>query len=305
MGGLFSSTDPNDRYKNTVGNPTDGMGLGQSIAGAQQGFGVNQQGQQAYINNLRQQAAGGGGPSVAEQMLRSQTDQNQRQAAGQIASQRGLNPALAARMVSDQSAQMSQQAAGQGAQLRAGEQLNAQGLLGQALGQQGAQNIGMLGQAGGLHNQGALGAAGINAGMANQAAGNSGLGKILGGALGGLGGAATMLGSGGGEHYAGGEIPGYASGGMMLEGGSVPGHALTPGDSPRNDTVDAKLSPGEIVLPRSVTKSDDPAEAARKFVQAILRRKGRTASKTSATLTHVKKAKAALDALSSHLGGDE
>ena len=46
----------------------------------------------------------------------------------------------------------------------------------------------------------------------------------------------------------------------MKSGGPVPGMPEVPGDSPANDTVDAKLSPGEIVLPRSVTTPrPDPA----------------------------------------------
>lgn len=52
----------------------------------------------------------------------------------------------------------------------------------------------------------------------------------------------------------------YAQGGMVQEecmknGGQVPGHAPVPGDSSRNDTVHAKLSPGEIVVPRSIVQS--------------------------------------------------
>lgn len=44
----------------------------------------------------------------------------------------------------------------------------------------------------------------------------------------------------------------------MKSGGPVPGAAMMPGDNPVNDTVDAKLSPGEIVLPRSVTQPASP-----------------------------------------------
>ncbi len=40
---------------------------------------------------------------------------------------------------------------------------------------------------------------------------------------------------------------------IFEQGGPVPGTAKVQGDSERNDVVDAKLSPGEIVLPRSVT----------------------------------------------------
>lgn len=38
-------------------------------------------------------------------------------------------------------------------------------------------------------------------------------------------------------------------------GGHVPGQAPVPGDSPKNDIVDAKLSPGEFVIKRSQAKS--------------------------------------------------
>ena len=42
----------------------------------------------------------------------------------------------------------------------------------------------------------------------------------------------------------------------MMPGGPVPGQAKVPGDSPKNDIVPAELSPGEVVLPRSI--SHDP-----------------------------------------------
>ena len=43
-------------------------------------------------------------------------------------------------------------------------------------------------------------------------------------------------------------------------GGKVPGIAPVPGDSPKNDIVDAKLSPGEIVAPRSATTDEGSFE---------------------------------------------
>jgi hypothetical protein len=55
---------------------------------------------------------------------------------------------------------------------------------------------------------------------------------------------------------AGGYIEKYSNGGMcMKQGGAVPGQAKVPGDSEQNDTVHAKLSPGEYVLPRSVVQN--------------------------------------------------
>lgn len=48
----------------------------------------------------------------------------------------------------------------------------------------------------------------------------------------------------------GGEIESY------LSGGKVGGRAVVPGDSPKNDRIPAILSPGEVVLPRSVAHSE-------------------------------------------------
>ena len=43
---------------------------------------------------------------------------------------------------------------------------------------------------------------------------------------------------------------------LMTQGGPVPGKAKVQGDSPQNDTVPVRLSPGEVVVPRS--KVNDP-----------------------------------------------
>lgn len=53
-------------------------------------------------------------------------------------------------------------------------------------------------------------------------------------------------------------------------GGAVPmPGAPVPGDHPANDTVPAMLSPGEIVLPRSVAMDPDAPDEAAAFVEAI------------------------------------
>ena len=54
------------------------------------------------------------------------------------------------------------------------------------------------------------------------------------------------------------QVPGFA------HGGRVPGKAKVKGDSPKNDTVNAKLSPGEVVVPRSALKS---AAKAKNYIQ--------------------------------------
>lgn len=53
-------------------------------------------------------------------------------------------------------------------------------------------------------------------------------------------------------------------GGMVKNyenGGKVPGKAETPGNSPMNDKVPAKLSPGEVVIPRSAMSDDEEFDA--------------------------------------------
>lgn len=56
---------------------------------------------------------------------------------------------------------------------------------------------------------------------------------------------------------------------MEAEGGPVPGEAEVDGDSPKNDTVKAMLSPGEVVLPRSVTMSKNPERGAVEFLRYL------------------------------------
>ncbi len=66
-------------------------------------------------------------------------------------------------------------------------------------------------------------------------------------------------------------------GSKLKQGGHVPGKPKVGGatNSYANDTVDAKLSPGEIVLPRTVTQSSDPVNASAKFVAALMAKRGK------------------------------
>lgn len=61
----------------------------------------------------------------------------------------------------------------------------------------------------------------------------------------------------------------------LLNGGTVPGKAEVDGDSPENDTQPAMLSPGEEVLPRSVTMAKDAPERAADFVRHLQERDGK------------------------------
>lgn len=58
-----------------------------------------------------------------------------------------------------------------------------------------------------------------------------------------------------------------AEGGLMMKAGGVPGSAAHPGDNYANDKVPAMLSPGEVVVPRSVI-ADGPKAAAHFVEQA-------------------------------------
>jgi len=53
-------------------------------------------------------------------------------------------------------------------------------------------------------------------------------------------------------------------------GAIVPGRPSVPGDSPVNDTVHARLSPGEVVVPRSIAPHP---EAVKRFVGHLMRQK--------------------------------
>lgn len=69
-----------------------------------------------------------------------------------------------------------------------------------------------------------------------------------------------------------GNNPYAAMPGKMLasDGGKVPGQAMVEGDSFKNDVVDAKLSPGEIVIPRHITMHEHAPEMAMAFVKEQL-----------------------------------
>lgn len=122
-----------------------------------------------------------------------------------------------------------------------------------------------------------LGAAGTIAGGAFGGPIGSSLGGVLGSKLGGMfsGGGGDTPGQGqaatstGGGQKASPQM--FSKGGMvsMADGGQVDGKAEVAGDSPENDKVPAMLSPGEVVVPRSVTSAGPDASTA--FVQAILK----------------------------------
>jgi len=240
-----------------------------------------------------QAMAAGNGPSLAQGQLQMATDQNINQAMALGAAQQGqgLGYASALRGIADQSAAARQQAAAQSALIRNQEQMQA--MQGQAslLGGMRGQDLGQTG----MQQQGNQFYDALKA-QASQANANHGVVPALlqaGGSLLGMG-----LGRGGGTQSSGlvadsGYGPTqYGSNPVMSDGsgfrgsapqpgdwtagnvahasrgGQVPGYARG-GDAFRNDTVPAMLSPGEIVIPRSITMAPNAGELSRMFVEMV------------------------------------
>lgn len=296
----FQAQAAKDQYGHdaTALNTADFLGL---YNGAQDRYNQTYGQQNDLIGDVRARANGTGGPSLAELQMHRATDANAQGAAGAIASQRGMNPAMAQRLVLNQRAQMGQQEAGQTAALRAQEQLQAQNQLGGLLAQQQGQNTGLMNMGIGANQaqnnmafqnlwaqQGMdQSTAATNAGLVSAAqaqkmglagyaaqAGASAVGGALQGA-GALGAQYMNNGAAAGsmtQPYVTEATQAYPGGGEIMmstgmsDGGLVLGRPNVPGDSPRNDTVPARLSPGEVVIPRSIV--DDPV-ATEEFMRVI------------------------------------
>ena len=259
--------------------------------------------------------AQGLGPSIAGAQLAATTNANIAGAAGQMAGVKGINQGLAARLIGQQQASTQQQAAGEGALLRAQEAasdtaayqaaLNAQRQGDVAQAQAGTA---LMAGAGGLQNsqnqiasQQNLGIMGINAGTANQNAANqtsinqSNAAQQNAIAIANLkleeaqqarsdaqtaaaGQAATAVATNLGKSKPA-SIPAT---GTTEEGGNI---SKSSGDwdyayggevdSPANDVIPAKLSPGEIIIPRSIAQHENAPEMAMAYVQGL-----KAASKT-------------------------
>lgn len=142
---------------------------------------------------------------------------------------------------------------------------------------QGQQNAGIMGVLTGLGASTLFGGNQVGTGGSSSGSGGGG----------GAGGMFSSLGSGSG---ASGGAADAEAGMAAAHGAIVPGHAQVSGDSPRNDTVPARLSPGEVVIPRSQAQSP---ELAKQFVQHLLRQK------QAVKPAHPHDVRSVLDALSS------
>lgn len=225
-----------------------GAGVDQALSNQQANYGQ----QQSFIDTVRARS-NGQGPSVAGGMLNEATQKNIANTAGMVASNRNLSPAAAARLQIEGGAAAQGQAAGQAATLRAGEIQANTSLLGQALGQQGGQNLGVLSTVAGAEQgqnalalQNSLGTQGINAQIGGQNAGlQLGQEQLAAGIN--AGNAATNAAITGGVLNAAGAAAGAAKGGEITPGGVLPAEA-------------AVIAPGEQVNVRTSaqTPKEDP-----------------------------------------------
>ena len=239
---------------------------GQRGAGANVGLMAREAAQQGA--NTQQQAAGQAATMQSQQQIAAQQAlmQQQQAMAGGYNSMTGTG--------------LTQQ----------GQQMNQLGNMNQAALTNQGQVLGSAGQ----YNQAQVGSTGnMNSTNASTQLGNAQTNQALaGGLMQGLGavGAAALTPlkaySGGlaSVHgiYHGDKPIKMCSGGMSMKaGGTVPGKPTVKGakDTPKNDIVPAKLSPGEIVIPRSITQGDNPGDAAKLFVEKLLASKGSAANK--------------------------
>lgn len=297
-----------DQANQLYGQVQNGLGQQQDFVKSIMGAGDlgQQQAQNAFhqqqLADMLMNQSQGNGPNPAMAQFNNTTGQNIASQAALMGSQRGAgaNAGLLARQAGYQGAGIQQNAVGQGAALQAQQQLGAeQALMGQqnsianqqagVQGQQQAalnaystvanaaqqntlnsingQNSANVGSTASF-NQANTGAGGQQAGLL----GNGFAGNAIGGATSAIGG----LFAGGGKAHGGMIESGPRShmGKMMKNGGQVAGKAKVKGDNTKNDTVQTMLSPGEIVIPRSIVQGKNAPDKAAEFVRQVLAKHG-------------------------------
>jgi len=285
-----------------------GQKFGMAELEAARGVGAQQA---ALADALRAQAEGRG-ESIAAKQYQQALQQSQAAIQSQLASARGLSPAQAQRIAARQQAAIGATAAGQSSIMRLQEQQAAQAALGNLLGQQrqqallGGQVAGTMGaQSGGLGMEAGrigLGSQQMTANIAQNIMGQQqaeesrerkGKGSMIGTVL---GGAAGFLAGGPAGAMAGAKLGGSV-GENLSKGGQVDGQARYRGDTRSNDTVPAMLSPGEIVLPRTVAQSPNAPDKAKKFVEAIKKNKRPSARDYTQALSRLQELESRMDAM--------
>lgn len=193
------------------------------------------------LAQLRGQAETGGG--AWEQALKTSTDASKK-AATALAQSADIDPMEARGAMGEARAAADQKAAGQAELLRNQTKQQAQGDIADVLSQQATLDAAQAGTQGAVR-QGVRSANTAITENANTA--NRGIYKA-----------------------AGDVFMKIASMGMgASKGGTVPGEPEVFGDHEANDTVPAMLSPGEIVIPRSIAQGPDASGRAAAFVAAL------------------------------------
>jgi hypothetical protein len=298
----------NPYLSDQMGQLTSQENQAQDILGGQ-GQTVDQQ--RDFLNALKMQASGQG-VDPAEAQYQKDLQANQAAIASQAASARGnVDPGMALRAALNAQANAGSQAAQNAAVNRATNQLNSQGLYANALqssrgqdinqqqalqnfyqqqfaqqnnqfaanqnleSQKAAQNLSRESIAAGLAPAGVSAAQlqqqGMGATLSGIGAAASGLTSAFAPATAATGTTAASAGGAGTQALAGLSALFASKGGQVGcydKGGSVPG------DSPANDKIHVMLSPGEIVIPRSIALSDEAPQKSKEFVAALLKKKG-------------------------------
>jgi len=204
-----------------IGGKSGFLNTGLLSSGPQKikGFSMTQDGRAGEAEAIARQRAiaSGQAPSISQMTMNRNVDQINQQAMAMAASQRGAsNPALAFRQAQIGSQQAGLEAAQQGAILAEQERRAADDFLArQAAAQRGV-----------AFQQSATNQQAVTQGQATQAGMISGIAQ-----------AAAKSQTGGAAH------------GML-----IPGKAKVEGDSPKNDTVNLNVSPGEVVVPRTAVR---------------------------------------------------
>jgi hypothetical protein len=254
--------------------------------------------EQASLAEALRAQAEGRGPSLAQMQYQRALEASQAAAASQLASARGLSPAQAQRLLITRQAGAQAAAASQSAQLRLQEQQAAQAALGNLLGQRRQQELlggqlaaGLYGTAGSLGTQQAISQAEIDQrakgmvlgyGKEQQEVEQKRSGAIAGAGAAGAEGLFKAM---------------TAARGREMPTREIPGKAKFKGDTRSNDTVPALLSPGEIVLPRSVAQAPDAPQKAMKFVDAIKKQKRPSPKAFAQALARLNELEARLNAM--------
>jgi hypothetical protein len=235
--GVIGTTDLSGALDHTIGRPEGVPGGTLDTANSE----AERANMEQLVGHLQQVAATGSGEW--EKTLSDATHRAEATASaiGQSQANTGGNYAESLRNIGNAQSSAAQRSVGQGEILRAQTKQNAQDQLAGLLGTQGNQDIAQ---------SASEGAAKQGVREANQALNEEGQKTTMG--------------------YASGA--GQAIISLLSDGGTVPGEPEVFGNDSRNDTVPAKLSPGEIVIDREHAQT--PEMAAQRAFEIALQNRG-------------------------------